>query len=705
MTLSAAVLWSREDLPRAVAALVGRAGLAGDERASARAARRSAPGDPGALVAAAARRCGVEVRQVSVPFAEAQAFLKKAGTSVLEVPLEEGNRYLALLGRRRSALLALAPDGSLARLPLKHVASSVFRPSAATEAQLTALLERAGLGGRRRSRARAAMLPHLPGSARVDGAWLLGALPRAPIGEELRRSGLRRDAALYLGSQGVLYLTMLASWWAVGAASLQGSFDQRQLVVWVILMLSQIPLQLALQFQRGQMGVSLGVLFMRKFLYGTLHLDLDQIRREGSGRMLARVVESRSFGSMAMNLTAAAASAVVEIALAAAVLGLGAGGGPHTLLFGAWLLLLGLLGAGLYARRHAWANQRAQLTNALVERMIGHRTRMAQKAPESLHDEEESELSTYLALSKRMDRLAVWFAACASQGWMAIGMLGLLPSLVSGSGSVESYAVGVGGVLLGADALSALSSALSSVFDVLVTWRQVEPLYQASLGGQGEGESSAVVADQVPGKDDRIVVEARDLTYRYGTDGEPVLRSCSLKIAAGDRLLLQGRSGGGKSTLCSLLSGLRRPASGSILVSGWESKLVSARAWREAIVCAPQFHENHLIAGPLAFNLLLGRQWPPGPADLREAEAVCRELGLGELLDRMPRGLGQAVGELGWQLSHGERGRVFVARALLHGARLVILDEGLAALDPESLAQVLDCLSKRAPAVLLTAHP
>ncbi len=63
------------------------------------------------------------------------------------------------------------------------------------------------------------------------------------------------------------------------------------------------------------------------------------------------------------------------------------------------------------------------------------------------------------------------------------------------------------------------------------------------------------------------------------------------------------------------------------------------------------------------------------------------------------------VGETGWQLSHGERGRVYVARALLQNARLVILNKNLGALDPETLGTVLDCLARRVESLILVAHP
>ena len=112
-----------------------------------------------------------------------------------------------------------------------------------------------------------------------------------------------------------------------------------------------------------------------------------------------------------------------------------------------------------------------------------------------------------------------------------------------------------------------------------------------------------------------------------------------------------------------------------------------------------------MLTGSFAFNLLMGRAWPPSPEDLEEAAAVCGGLGLGPLLARMPAGLMQNVGETGWQLSHGERSRLYIARALLQGADLVVLDESFAALDPISLDQAMRCVLDRARAVLVIAHP
>ena len=77
----------------------------------------------------------------------------------------------------------------------------------------------------------------------------------------------------------------------------------------------------------------------------------------------------------------------------------------------------------------------------------------------------------------------------------------------------------------------------------------------------------------------------------------------------------------------------------------------------------------------------------------------------GAPLQRMPGGMLKSIGETSWQRSHGERSRLYIARALLQGADLVILDESFAALDPENLAIASDCVLRRAPTLLVIAHP
>ena len=149
---------------------------------------------------------------------------------------------------------------------------------------------------------------------------------------------------------------------------------------------------------------------------------------------------------------------------------------------------------------------------------------------------------------------------------------------------------------------------------------------------------------------------------------------------------------------------MRQPQSGLLLMQGLDAPTLGSQ-WHAMATTAPQFHENHVLSGTVAFNLLMGRQWPASAAALWEAQALCEELGLGELLRRMPAGLQQRIGETGWQLSHGERSRLFLARALLQRAPLTVLDESFAALDPQTLARCLRCAMQRSDALVVIAHP
>jgi ATP-binding cassette subfamily B protein len=264
-------------------------------------------------------------------------------------------------------------------------------------------------------------------------------------------------------------------------------------------------------------------------------------------------------------------------------------------------------------------------------------------------------------------------------------------------------AIELGGVLLAYTALTRLAMSLTELAVVGNAWKHIAPLFTAAERKLICGTAPTTMAE---GRRQAVaLMEAQGLSFRYRNGGQPVLEECSLSIHAGDKILLEGQSGGGKSTLVSLLTGMREPDSGLLLMRGLDRKTAGEERWRRGVAAAPQFHENHILTETLAFNLLVGRRWPPSETDLQEAESLSRELGLGPLLDTMPAGLMQMVGEGGWQLSHGERSRIFLARALLQKADVTILDESFAALDPESLKTALDCALRRTETLMVIAHP
>jgi ATP-binding cassette subfamily B protein len=335
--------------------------------------------------------------------------------------------------------------------------------------------------------------------------------------------------------------------------------------------------------------------------------------------------------------------------------------------------------------------------------MVGHRTRIAQESREQWHEGEDQSLERYLAESRAMDRVAT-IQSSVARGWMVVAVAALAPVLISASNSPARIAITIGGIVIASRAFIKLVASLSSMLSVAIAWQQVASLFHAA--SREKKTAPPVIHSEARRRDqNQSLIEASEVVFRYADRSEPVLRGCDLRIQRGDRVLLEGSSGGGKSTFASLITGLRLPASGLILLGGLDHKSIGDREWRRRVASAPQFHENHVMTGTLAFNLLMGKRWPPRQEDFQEAEAVCKKLGLGDLLDRMPSGLLQLVGDTGWQLSHGERSRVYMARALLQGADLVILDESFAALDPETLQQCLSYVLGRASTLMVIAHP
>ena len=120
------------------------------------------------------------------------------------------------------------------------------------------------------------------------------------------------------------------------------------------------------------------------------------------------------------------------------------------------------------------------------------------------------------------------------------------------------------------------------------------------------------------GKPSEIVLELRNVSFHHAGRPEPVLRSVSLQVKEGDRLLLESGSGSGKSSLVSLIAGLRRPQSGLVLAGAFDQVSLGPRMWSSRVAVAPQFQENHVLTAPFAFNLLMGR---PGRRIWRKPKA------------------------------------------------------------------------------------
>lgn len=695
--LPAEAVWPLAAADEALSALAQAAGMP-LEPGGYESARPDPAGDPAAALEARARRLGVELEPASAAFDEVDRWLLGAPPALILLPGRRG--VLAALRRRGRGVVLLAPSLGRLRVPAGVIAEALSEERVRREAPaVDELLDGACVAGRRRERARRAVIAERLAGERLTGCLLLRLPPGAPFRAQARQERLHFHFAWFVLTYALAYALLLVSWWVLGRGVLSGRLESGWLAAWALALLTLVPLRGWSVWARVRLSVGFGSLLRRRLLHGALRLQPEEVRHQGAGQLLGRVLESESIEQLALNGGFLTAVAAIELAFSALVLAAGAAGLVHVALFAAWLALSLALGRWFLGRRTEWTETRVAMTHDLVERMVGHRTRLAQQPRELWHAEEDRDLAGYHRRSQRFDRAKTWLLGLVGRGWLAVGLAALVPTF-TGGGDRVALAIGLGGVLTAYRGFLKLSEGFNHLSGALIGWRQASELYRAAARPETRGELEAPPAPKT-----EVVLEAVDVAFRHSGRPRPTLERCSLAVRRGDRILLEGASGGGKSTLAALLAGLRQADAGLILLGGLDLGTIGPASWRGRVVAVPQFHENHVMTETFAFNLLLGRRWPPEPEDLAEAEAVCRELGLGDLLARMPGGLNQPVGETGWQLSHGERSRLFVARALLQGGDLLILDESLAALDPGTLGRTLDCVLRRAPSLLLIAHP
>ena len=703
----AALIWPIDRVGEAVVALARRSGLATTPATPA----RHPPGEPAELdrwLCAAGDQVGLTVEPVTSTARDIDRALISLAPAVVRVP----DGVLLILERRGAALSCLGPDAVVRRTSRPAVARAV---RAAHELphkpRIAALLQAAKLSGTARDRAEAGMLDEFLANTIVMQAWLLRLPPGARFLRQARAGGLVTLGGVLLVSHIAQYVLFLLSWWAIGRAVLQGHLSTGWLSGWALILISSVPLLMLSTWSQGKLAVGLGALLRRRLLAGALELPHEMVNHDGIGGLLGRTIEADQLERFALGGGFQSALAVLELALALPVLAAGAGGWLHAALLVAWLALVAVLGMRLARARTRWTDQRLELTGLTVERIVGHRTRLAQEAPDRWHDGEDEALTSYLDSEVELDRRSLALLVVVPRGWLLAGLAALAPAFVTGS-DVVALGTGVGGVILAWLSLTRLSTGLDQLAAANVAWRRVAPLFHAAGGTLPAGTSRPSrrptppeYAVTAPPSGTEPVLEAIDVTYRHANRNVDVLSGCDLVIRPGDRILIQGPSGGGKSTLVSLLTGIQQPRSGLLLARGLDMSCLGETGWRARVSAAPQFHENHVLTETFAFNLLMSRGWPPRAQDLDDARAVCDELGLGPLLERMPGGMWQMVGETGWQLSHGEQSRLFIARALLQRSDVVILDESLAALDPENMAATLRCMRARAPSLIVIAHP
>ncbi|WP_312811960.1 ABC transporter ATP-binding protein [Brevundimonas sp.] len=432
-----------------------------------------------------------------------------------------------------------------------------------------------------------------------------------------------------------------------------------------------------------------------------IHADLSRLRNQHSGTFVSSVLYDanlvrEAFTNGIVNYTQNA------LMLAGVMVAMGFIDLTLTL-----IVLLGVPAVSLIMRKFGKKSRKAakgamteteNLSSALMENLDGVRVI-------KMENRERAEEANVAAVIDRRQRHVIKgadsraFAGPASDiiaysiVAAVIGYAGWSAS--QGEMSVGSFAAFIAMLMLAGQSLRQLTN-LSTVLSEGMT--AARRLFEA-LDIQPEIREQAHPRDLAHGP---VTIEFEDVHFAYNTasGSVPTLNGINLHVAPGETIALVGPSGGGKTTILSLLPRFYDVTGGRITANGHDLRDLSLHSLRSQIALVTQ--EPFLFDDTIAANIAYGRSDPSEDAIIEAARAAAAH----DFIMALPHGYQTRVGEAGARLSGGQRQRIAIARAFLKDAPILLLDEATSALDTESEALVQQALERlmAGRATLMIAH-
>ena len=419
----------------------------------------------------------------------------------------------------------------------------------------------------------------------------------------------------------------------------------------------------------------------RRLLHGLLHGDYAQVKNYHSAELLNRLNNDVSkVNDGVLSILPGAASMVTRLVAAIVVLGV----------LDAWFTVLVVLAGGIVVMATAAMRHRLKELNKRVSEHDGkvsgflqeimEKLLMVQSMGVSLEVENRADvlLEDRYAIQRKRKNVSLvtntgisvmfygagflalcWCSWQMLQGWMSFGSLTAVIQLVN---QIQSPFVNLSGILPQYVAMTASAERLMELEQI-------------------QGQPEAMHEDRMQVYQKMRSIRAENLTFSY--DRDKILDDAYFMLPKGAFAVVTGPSGIGKSTILKMLLGVYSPDGGELYLDCDPEKMIIDRSMRQMFAYVPQ--GNLLLSGSVRDNLTIVKP----DATEEEIQRAIYVSAMDEFLPQLPLGLDTMLGESGAGLSEGQAQRLAIARAILGGAPILLLDECTSALDAKTEEVVL----------------
>lgn len=307
---------------------------------------------------------------------------------------------------------------------------------------------------------------------------------------------------------------------------------------------------------------------------------------------------------------------------------------------------------------------------ALIESLTALETIKTQCAEGTVQRKWES-TTAFLARVNAQSRL---LSASAMNGASAIQQTVNVVLIIAGVYLIQAGYLSMGGLIavtmLGGRAITPLGQAVGLLMQYQNARTAMESLEKLMANPVERGDDEFIHRPELDGE-----IEFRDVSFSYPGQAEPALKKVSFTIRAGEKVVVIGRTGSGKSTLQRLMLGLYTPSEGVVRIDGIDQRQLDPADLRRNVGFVGQ--DAMLFYGTLRENISIGAPYADDSAIVHAAEVA----GLTQFVNRHPQGFDMLIGERGESLSGGQRQEIAIARAVLMDPPILLMDEPTSAMD------------------------